>query len=600
MLNLDRENVEKILCVLDEKGYLFPEFQLNKENEQLHLLGRGGFSTVYEMIDKNRTQNRYALKVIGLERHLVTLDEFWNTVGLQRCIGEQSSNVMRILDARTLLITFDEDGEINGISDDVDERWSKAGLHLQFILMEKLEDIITKDKFGKATLLREELQNEGEVLKFAIQIGQALLVAHSNKVLHRDIKIENIFWDATEESYKLGDFGIAKLVEDGNAETVVYTDGYGAPEIKCRLSSFYDVTADIYSLGITLYLLLNGLKFPGSDGYTMNQVQYHPEFVFPAPENASENMTRVIRKMCNYRREERYQSMAEVLMDLRCVGEQDSSLEMDDYLAGIDLVTQTYQEEKKESTRQNNEEKKWETRADRKLEQMHKNAMYNRGSIWYFILLTVLFTLFLTNMQTDTTMITSWQFWLFPLVMLVEAVLQRVKEFHKFFGMVTLGFGVYAISTIGFTLPHVVMMICVIFGIPILTASGAVAVGCWMILTAMDRLEFLSFVYNHDVGWIILIILFVALAGLSKLRVRCGKVEEDLDYLSSFCILSSLFMALAGIVLAVLQLFDLVHLPEVIDKIHCFRTGFLLYWILVFMLHTDEDEMYEDTESVSE
>lgn len=151
------------------------------------------------------------------------------------------------------------------------------------------------------------------MLTFAMQIGQAIYLAHAGNILHRDVKLENIFRDEETGQYKLGDFGLAKYVEDGRAETVAYTDGYGAPEISRRLYDNYGATADIYSFGITLYLLLNDLCFPGSSGYYSSEVQYQPDYILPAPRNASEPMAAVLRKMCSYRSTERYQSMAEVL-----------------------------------------------------------------------------------------------------------------------------------------------------------------------------------------------------------------------------------------------------------------------------------------------
>ena len=207
--------------------------------------------------------------------------------------------------------------------------------------MEKLEHIVIKSPYKKIKLI-EQLCDEKEVLKFAVQIGQAIKTVHENKVLHRDIKLENIFWDKETDSYKLGDFGIAKLVENGNAQTIVYTEGYGAPEIKKRLKDSYDATVDIYSFGISLYLLLNKLRFPGSEGYYVNRIQYDPTFIFPAPENASEMMTRMIRKMCSYYKEERYQTMAEVLETLRDImdGKQDNQTER--YVVLSDLPSEMY------------------------------------------------------------------------------------------------------------------------------------------------------------------------------------------------------------------------------------------------------------------
>lgn len=48
-MQLEENKVEEILCKLDYEGYIFPGFKLKKLNNQLSVLGKGGFSTVYEM-----------------------------------------------------------------------------------------------------------------------------------------------------------------------------------------------------------------------------------------------------------------------------------------------------------------------------------------------------------------------------------------------------------------------------------------------------------------------------------------------------------------------------------------------------------------------
>lgn len=124
--------------------------------------------------------------------------------------------------------------------------------------------------------------------------------------------------------YKLGDFGIALKTAEGMASTVAYTDGYGAPEIIRRSDDKYDVTADIYSLGMTLYVVLNRLKFPGSKGYRVNaKLQYEKDFVLPRPETGSDAFVRVIEKMCRFDPDDRYQSMDEVLLELKGIADGD-------------------------------------------------------------------------------------------------------------------------------------------------------------------------------------------------------------------------------------------------------------------------------------
>ena len=318
MLGYDKVAIDSLLIQLEQKGYLLANYKFTREEEGLKLLGVGGFSYVYEVYDIQKPDNKYALKVVGLMERTISSKRFIETNTLQRELSEQTNHILRILQYFQLRVELDEDGNIlaaNKYLDEIDE--SHNGLDkaytFQFILSEKLESILIKDKFKKNYLYDDKLKNEAEVIRFAIQISHAIKTAHDRNVLHRDIKLENIFWDAKTDEYKLGDFGIARFVEGENAETVVYTDGYGAPEIERRLVDHYAVTADIYSFGITLYLLLNNLQFPSSEGYYVNLIQYSHDFVLPAPANSSENVAKIIRKMCSYRAEDRYQSVDDVL-----------------------------------------------------------------------------------------------------------------------------------------------------------------------------------------------------------------------------------------------------------------------------------------------
>ena len=72
-----------------------------------------------------------------------------------------------------------------------------------------------KDKYGNFEVLREDLKSEEEVLRLAKDIGSALSTAHENGIIHRDVKLENIFWDKHLQQYKLGDFGVARYVRMG-------------------------------------------------------------------------------------------------------------------------------------------------------------------------------------------------------------------------------------------------------------------------------------------------------------------------------------------------------------------------------------------------
>lgn len=597
MISLDRNAVEIILDSLDEYGYIFPKFKLYRENNQLKFLGRGGFSVVYEMISKERYDFHYALKVVGFEKHLVTSKQFWETVRLQYSLCKQSPFVARIMDAREVLVSVDDCNNVLDVQEADDERWNEDGIHLQFILMEKLEDIIVKDRFGHASLTQTILYEEKEVIKFGIQIGQALKLAHSNSVLHRDIKLENIFWNAIEQCYVLGDFGIAKYVEGGNAETVVYTDGYGAPEIERRLNDYYNATADIYSFGITLYLLLNELKFPGSEGYYVNIVQYDPKYTFPAPANASVGMTRVIRKMCSFRKEDRYQSLVEVLTDLSRLINTDNIQDEVDYSELDDLATEVYRLEKNvEDDLKSFDEECPQSRTRRKQEERINERIYRSKSVKYFIGLTMLFILIMRGMQHDSVFMYEWHFWILPIMVLVEAILLRVKDFYIVFGITTVAFAGYSIYSIGLTVPHILLLMSVIISIPIVTAAGAVACGLWMLLIYTDKIPWLVFLEKYDLSWIVIIILFAVLSKLMFLRIDFDKTSYRRAFIGIHVFdKMSYVMIVIGILLLVLQKFNMITIPTRVKELHLIRVGISTFLVMCVTFGPYlEDEVPED------
>ena len=319
MLNVDLSGIDDILTYLDAHGCPFAQYCFCKENGSFRIVGEGGSSVVYDMVDRQNSKKHYAMKVIGVRQQTVSSADFWDTIRIQKILNEDSPYIMRVLMARELYVRVDETGRVTEVleAEDIKDKKTGSGFLLQFVLMEKMEELVRKDKYKKVTLVRTELAEEKEVLKFAAEIGQALACAHENGVLHRDIKLENIFLDAEASTYKLGDFGIAKVTQSGMASTRTFTKGYGAPEVLGRLQDQYDGTADIYSFGIMLYLLLNDLRFPGSDTYHVNlSVQYSQDFCMPRPAHGSDALCAIIDRMCRFDPDERYQSMQEVMRDL--------------------------------------------------------------------------------------------------------------------------------------------------------------------------------------------------------------------------------------------------------------------------------------------
>lgn len=600
---LEKDKVEEILCVLDTEGCIFPGYELVKMNNKPCLLGTGGFSSVYEMNTLERPESKYVLKVIGFEKHVMTSENFWDTVRLQYLLSEQTPYICRLISARELRVALDEEGQLCEVTEVEGERWDEDGIRLQFILMERLEDIVCKNRFGKISLLKDELVNEECVIDFAIQIGQALHYAHCNNVLHRDVKLENIFWDNESQCYKLGDFGIAKYAVEGNAETVVYTDGYGAPEIERHLYESYNATADIYSFGITLYLLLNDFKFPGAEGYYVNMVQYSPEFVFPAPAHASEGMVRIIRKMCQYYQDERYQSMAEVLMDLSAFKDKSKAIEQVEDVELPDFETETYREEKISDDEQHKARRHELTgRAKRKEDERIYNELYNESSAWHFVGITLILTLIMRSMQADTSVLYTWQFWILPFMLLLETVLLRVKEFHIIFGAITLALGIYFGIEIGVSVPCVIMMIGLVTGIPVVTGACVTSTVIWAVLITTEKFQWLDFIGNHDLSWMLIVIVLFMLHHYILLRIDFNKTTYLRAQIGVFIFDKIyLIMAVVGIILLILEKCNVIRIPELLQQLHLVRTGLISFVIMVIYMSLngyidleEEEQVYEN------
>ncbi len=102
--------------------------------------------------------------------------------------------------------------------------------------------------------------NEREVIKLGIDICEALQVLMVRNMMHRDIKPGNIFVN-DEGNFKLGDFGEAGILKGHTMPTAIAgTYPYMAPEVYREENA--DITADIYSLGMVMYRMLNNGKAP--------------------------------------------------------------------------------------------------------------------------------------------------------------------------------------------------------------------------------------------------------------------------------------------------------------------------------------------------
>ncbi len=131
-------------------------------------------------------------------------------------------------------------------------------------------------------LRRRKRLHELEVMCYTVQMISALKYMHGHKVIHRDLKLGNLFLNRKLE-VKIGDFGLAtKLDFEGDKKrTICGTPNYIAPEIlEGKTGHSYEV--DIWSLGVIIYTLLIGKPpYETSDVKTTYQRIKRNQYSFP-------------------------------------------------------------------------------------------------------------------------------------------------------------------------------------------------------------------------------------------------------------------------------------------------------------------------------
>ena len=148
---------------------------------------------------------------------------------------------------------------------------------------------------------------EPDVIRLGTDLCSALNACEKRRILHRDIKPSNIFVSPATGQFKLGDFGIArKLERTGSVYSAKGTCPYMAPEVFHSQPS--DHRADLYSLGLVLYHLLNRNREPFVDlnkqivyikdreNATARRMSGEP---IPPPAKASPALGKVILKACD-------------------------------------------------------------------------------------------------------------------------------------------------------------------------------------------------------------------------------------------------------------------------------------------------------------
>lgn len=195
------------------------------------VIGRGAMATVY--LGRDPTINRrVAIKTLPLAEEFADSD-----------LATARSHFLREAESagrlnHPYIISIHDAGEDN---------------HVAYLAMEYFEGKPLSHYAQLGRLLPPKV-----VLELMARAADALHYAHSQNVVHRDVKPANLMYDAATDRLKLTDFGIARLTDSSRTRTgiILGTPSYMSPE---QLSaSKVSGQTDLYSLGVTMYHLLTG------------------------------------------------------------------------------------------------------------------------------------------------------------------------------------------------------------------------------------------------------------------------------------------------------------------------------------------------------
>lgn len=201
-----------------------------------------------------------------------------------------------------------------------------GGYH--YFVMEYVEGHTLYDELSEGKVYSEE-----EALNILIQIGTALKHAHSQGLIHRDVKPKNIMI-SKDGIVKLADMGLARSTGDAEAAQAEAGRAFGTPYYispeQIRGEVDIDFRADIYSLGATLYHLITG-RVP-FDGPTPVAVMHkHLKEPLVPPDHINTNLSagigEVVEVMMAKDRSKRYASTDDMLLDLQAIAAGEAPLQ---------------------------------------------------------------------------------------------------------------------------------------------------------------------------------------------------------------------------------------------------------------------------------
>lgn len=265
---------------------------INDRYEIIEQIGQGGMAKVYKA--KCNVLNRFvAIKILK--------DEYIDDDTFSKKFKKESQAAASISHPNIVNVY------------DVGNFSTQKG-NIPYIVMEYIDGETLKDIISR----KGKLDSETTVF-YSLQIAEAIKHAHSNNIIHRDIKPHNIMVDKNNR-IKVTDFGIARAVTSSTVTIGADTLGsvhYISPE-QAR-GGYTDEKSDIYSLGIVMYEMVTGKQPFVADTAVAVALKHVQDEITPpseVEEGIPENLEAIILKSTSKSQSDRYQEMSALINDL--------------------------------------------------------------------------------------------------------------------------------------------------------------------------------------------------------------------------------------------------------------------------------------------